>query len=282
MRSIAETRLILKSLTTQSQTTGRTTQTPEALPPRHSTLKRKKPAYAESSSEDDVPLAMSSQATQVVTAAVAMPGAMQATTVPASLVDADKKSKVESDEDDDEPLQKKKPPKKRVKKESAVKEEESDADFDAEDTPPAKKKRAAPARKRKVKAEDSDVEMSEDEKPLGKKPPPKRATKKAKVEDEGDEDIKSLPPKSKKRGKAKAEEPDSPKKKTKAQQKKEEEEAEIFRWWDQNANGDGSQKWTTLEHNGVLFPPPYEPLPKNIKMKYDGLCSFSNTCEVFI
>lgn len=25
-----------------------------------------------------------------------------------------------------------------------------------------------------------------------------------------------------------------------------------------------------MEHNGVLFPPPYEPLPKNVKMKYDG------------
>jgi DNA topoisomerase-1 len=34
--------------------------------------------------------------------------------------------------------------------------------------------------------------------------------------------------------------------------------------------GDGSVKWTTLEHQAVLFPPPYIPLPKGIKMKYDG------------
>lgn len=34
--------------------------------------------------------------------------------------------------------------------------------------------------------------------------------------------------------------------------------------------GDGSQKWTTLEHAGVLFPPAYDPLPKEVKLHYDG------------
>ena len=29
-------------------------------------------------------------------------------------------------------------------------------------------------------------------------------------------------------------------------------------------------KWTTLVHNGVLFPPPYEPLPKGINILYNG------------
>ena len=42
-----------------------------------------------------------------------------------------------------------------------------------------------------------------------------------------------------------------------------------FKWWEAD-NNDGSVKWNTLEHNGVMFPPPYVPLPKNIKMKYDG------------
>ena len=40
--------------------------------------------------------------------------------------------------------------------------------------------------------------------------------------------------------------------------------------WEAEAMGDGTTKWTTLEHAGVLFPPPYEPLPKGVKMKYDG------------
>jgi len=63
---------------------------------------------------------------------------------------------------------------------------------------------------------------------------------------------------------------ESPKKgKTKAEK---EEEEEIFKWWEQNQdpNGDGSSKWTTLEHNGVYFPPPYETLPSNVKMLYKG------------
>lgn len=44
-----------------------------------------------------------------------------------------------------------------------------------------------------------------------------------------------------------------------------------YRWWDHMHKNDDSIKWTTLEHNGVVFPPPYEPLPKDVKMKYDGI-----------
>ena len=55
--------------------------------------------------------------------------------------------------------------------------------------------------------------------------------------------------------------------------KKKEEEEEVFRWWENQDEGDGSIKWNTLEHNGVYFPPAYEPLPKNVKMKYDGVYS---------
>ncbi|KAK1752383.1 hypothetical protein QBC47DRAFT_305312 [Echria macrotheca] len=49
-----------------------------------------------------------------------------------------------------------------------------------------------------------------------------------------------------------------------------EEDEEEFRWWDQPKKEDDSIKWTTLEHNGVIFPPPYEPLPKDVKLYYDG------------
>lgn len=50
----------------------------------------------------------------------------------------------------------------------------------------------------------------------------------------------------------------------------EEEGEEEYRWWEDPTKGDGTIKWTTLEHAGVLFPPPYEPLPANIRMLYDG------------
>lgn len=48
-------------------------------------------------------------------------------------------------------------------------------------------------------------------------------------------------------------------------------EEEEYRWWEDPTKGDGTKKWTTLEHNGVVFPPEYEVLPKNVKMKYDGV-----------
>ncbi|GLU23844.1 hypothetical protein SLE2022_398200 [Rubroshorea leprosula] len=34
------------------------------------------------------------------------------------------------------------------------------------------------------------------------------------------------------------------------------------------SSGDGQKKWTTLVHNGVIFPPPYK--PHGVKMLYDG------------
>lgn len=43
------------------------------------------------------------------------------------------------------------------------------------------------------------------------------------------------------------------------------------RWWEYSNSGDHTTKWTTLEHNGVLFPPPYTPLPHDVKMRYDGV-----------
>ena len=49
-----------------------------------------------------------------------------------------------------------------------------------------------------------------------------------------------------------------------------EEGEEEYRWWEDPTKGDGTKKWLTLEHNGVIFPPPYERLPKNVKLLYDG------------
>ncbi len=49
----------------------------------------------------------------------------------------------------------------------------------------------------------------------------------------------------------------------------EEEADDTYRWWEME-NHDNTIKWTTLEHNGVMFPPEYKPLPKRIKLYYDG------------
>lgn len=104
-----------------------------------------------------------------------------------------------------------------------------------------------------VKKEDSDDE------PLTKKATPaaarKTSTKKAAVkETEKTPTVKS---------KRKVKKEESP------QEEEEEEEEEEFKWWEMEEN-DGSTKWKTLEHNGVVFPPPYEPLPSHVKLKYEG------------
>lgn len=75
--------------------------------------------------------------------------------------------------------------------------------------------------------------------------------------------------------KGKREESASPVKKAKGKGKAKKEEGEdaaaesedeVYRWWDEES--DGTTKWKTLSHNGVLFPPEYE--PHGVKMKYEG------------
>ncbi|KAJ3515245.1 hypothetical protein NLJ89_g1884 [Agrocybe chaxingu] len=233
----------------QSQTTRKDAT---LLPPRN--LKRKKPVYAESSSDDDTPLASS----------------------PAKPFKANGRAKVKAEESDangvpesesDEPPNRpkangraSKPPRKKVKEENGVNEDEK----------PAGSKRRAPAKKHKPKA-DSDAE---EDAPPTKKPAMKPRRRKVKEEDNPSE---AETPKPKKGGKARkadseSTEVKSPTKKSKKKEKEEEEQEEVFRWWDnQDPEGDGTLKWTTLEHHGVLFPPPYESLPPLVKMKYNGV-----------
>jgi hypothetical protein len=167
-----------------------------------------------------------------------MPGALAATTKDAPAGKAKAK-----------PAPKSRPTVKRVKEEA---ESEEDA------PPPKKKAKASAAPKKRVKAE-SDVDASEeDDAPLAKKKGKAPPKKKVKAE-EDEEDVK---PAKGKKGKAKKED--------------DEGEEQVFRWWEiSDAQGDGSDKWQTLVHSGVLFPPLYETLPKNVKMKYDGPCMFT-------
>jgi len=108
-----------------------------------------------------------------------------------------------------------------------------------------------------------EASSSEDEKPLAKK-------KAAKLKQESSEDEKPLA-KTKAMSKAKAEKVDKkPAVKREKKAKEEEDDDDKYKWWEQQ-EGDGSVKWTTLEHNAVLFPPAYVPLPKGVRMKYDGV-----------
>lgn len=49
-----------------------------------------------------------------------------------------------------------------------------------------------------------------------------------------------------------------------------EEADEGYKWWEDENFGEGEERWQTLEHAGVIFPPPYEPLPSYVKLYYNG------------
>jgi len=106
------------------------------------------------------------------------------------------------------------------------------------------------------------------------------AAKKVKKEESSDDDVplakKAAPASKAKKVKTEA---STPKKPVKAKEANREETAEVddeddeeeeAKWWEDPTKGDGTTKWETLQHNGVLFPPPYEPLPPDVKMVYDG------------
>jgi len=159
-------------------------------------------------------------------------------------------SKSRSDSDDDVPLaakvisKPKKPSSTPVKK-PVKKEEDSD-----DDIPLARRKPSKQVKRTKPTSD------SENDIPLAAK------SKKPKIKSESN-GTKSLTstPQPKKSRKLTSEDPEG--------ELKPEEDSEDYKWWEAGQN-DGTVKWTTLEHNGVLFPPPYEPLPRHVKMKYDG------------
>ena len=135
------------------------------------------------------------------------------------------------------------PPQKKTK---------AKASDDDEDSPKARRKPTAkPTASRRsngVRTKSSDDDM-----PLARKAGPSKVIRKVKTE--------TSTPLKKTKGK--------PVKKEEIAEDEEEGEEEA-RWWDNPMASDGTKKWDTLEHNGVVFPPPYEPLPKDVQMLYDG------------
>lgn len=159
------------------------------------------------------------------------------------------KPKAQAGSDSDEPLGKLK--KQKVKIEKAAEKEAKAIRADEKKKQLEKRNNSKPQKKR-IKQELSDDEDA----PLSSKKP---VAKKAKVT------AVDRPVKDKGKGKAKV--------------KKEEEEVEgeggeeedENQWWNNPMHNDGTNKWTVLEHNGVIFPPPHQPLPKNVRLKYDGV-----------
>ena len=156
---------------------------------------------------------------------------------------------------------------KRAEKEAkAIRREEASAskkgkgkrieseDEDQDDVPLAKKAKTKLAangissakRSSKVKKEESD----EDDAPLSKETPAAKGKSDVSIET------------TKKASKVKKEET--------TQDAEADREEEEYRWWEDPTKGDGTKKWETLQHQGVVFPPPYEPLPTNVRLLYEG------------
>ena len=125
------------------------------------------------------------------------------------------------------------------------------ASEDEDNVPLAKKAKTKPASNGTpaIKRKSSNIKKSvsdDDDVPLSKKAPA------AKIKTEA----------SKKPPKVKKEET--------AQDAEADREEEEYRWWEGPTKGDGTKKWETLQHQGVIFPPPYEPLPNSVRLLYEG------------
>lgn len=119
------------------------------------------------------------------------------------------------------------------------------------------------------KEEDSDDEPLTRSRPTKRQPTTTVKKTNGVKKEESDSDI-PLTKKTATKVRASAKKATTPKEKSEEPGEEDDEAEEEYAWWAQGPNDDDTIKWTTLEHNGVLFPPPYEPLPKNIKLLYDG------------
>ena len=158
------------------------------------------------------------------------------------------KSAEDSSSEDDAPLsslastsRRASAPQKRMKEESSDDDDESEEEEEEEseeDIKPKKGKKKAPPPAKKAKTA-----------------PAKRATPvatKPKKED-------SVTPAKPAKGKQKEKEGSN-------DNANDDEDEDQYKWWLQQQ--DSSKKWSTLEHNGVMFPPEYE--SHGVKMLYNG------------
>lgn len=162
---------------------------------------------------------------------------------------------------DDEPLNTK------VSNQKAFIEKKAEQEAKVIRAKESKAKKAA--QKKQVKKEDSDEE--DDIKPQKRKSNSatfKKTNGVKKEESDSDEPLRKKTLAKKTNGKVKTE--DFVVKKGKGKKEDSEEVDEVYRWWDAPKKEDDSIKWEKLQHQGVVFPPEYELLPKNVKLRYDG------------
>ncbi|KAK5663357.1 hypothetical protein OQA88_3785 [Cercophora sp. LCS_1] len=171
-------------------------------------------------------------------------------------------------DDDDQPLGTKLAQKKANIMKAASKEAKASRASDA-------KPKKAPAKKAVVKDESDDEPLAKPRKRQSNGAPSSAKKANGVKKQESDSDVpiakkgKKAAPAAKGKAAAVKKEAKFDKESSKDNDEQEEEDEE-YRWWDEPKKEDDSIKWNTLEHNGVIFPPAYEPLPKNVKLYYDG------------
>ncbi|EHY59729.1 DNA topoisomerase 1 [Exophiala dermatitidis] len=212
-----------------------------------------RPDYAEAeSSDDDVPLSKKRKTTTAPADSDSddAPLISKAKTNGKTVTNPPrvKASQIGESSDSDVPLGKKLAKQKQNIEKAAEKEAKQIRKDEKKEADKSKAKKAAPAKK--VKKEES----SDDDKPLAKRAP---ATASRRVKTESSTPVKKTSK--------------SIKKEETADPEDEEDDDDEVKWWEDPTKGDGTNKWETLEHNGVVFPPPYQPLPEHVKMKYDGV-----------
>ena len=174
----------------------------------------------------------------------------------------EQKAKIEKRAEKESKALKAQEKKKSEQKTTPVKSKKRPKEEDSDDEPLVRKKQQSNGVNASAKKQTKPVKReSDDDLPLASKSSAKKSVKK---------EASATPLKKDSKKDVKKEAKKSAKAKTAEDEEAEEEEDE-YHWWEAPDQGDGTIKWTTLEHNGVVFPPPYEPLPKNVKMKYDGV-----------
>ncbi|SMN22967.1 similar to Saccharomyces cerevisiae YOL006C TOP1 Topoisomerase I, nuclear enzyme that relieves torsional strain in DNA by cleaving and re-sealing the phosphodiester backbone [Maudiozyma saulgeensis] len=131
---------------------------------------------------------------------------------------------------------------------------EEDSDYDSDDVlskQPKKKKTKTLSKEKKIKVksdsdDDDDEVMSKKLEKKKKKKKTKTIKKSIKKEKETENDLKE----------------------EENNDDEEEDKEESYKWWEEGDVKDNG--WTSLVHNGVMFPPEYEPLPSHIKLYYDN------------
>ncbi|GAA5987945.1 hypothetical protein JCM10908_007280 [Rhodotorula pacifica] len=228
----------------------------------------------QSSSEDEKPLAQKAKANGN---GKSSNGSSSSKTVKKSSSSASRKDQSDSptDSEDDKPLakvtQKKattttKRPRASTSRSKPVKKEQ-DSDEDSLSEPESDEDDAYES--------DSDAPLSSKKKGKGKAKP--AATKKSSTKKTtAAATTKKAPAAARKLKKEESEASASPApaKKGKGRAKTEDaeegslgsEDDDVHKWWEEQ--NDGEEKWKTLEHNGVMFPPEYE--PHGVRMKYNG------------